>query len=681
MLKHSRILYRIALSAILPLIILAVLAAYEISTKAAVHSEMSRLEPVAAGVTRLSRLVHELQKERGMTTAFLSSKGAQMRSELAEQRKRSDAERAMALGALRELKRSTLTDLAQAAEASDESLGKLDALRGEIDAQTVAAPVAFGRLTETIARQISVITGISNLSTDDDISKAIAAYANVIEGKERAGQERALNAGGIAAGKFELPVFSRGIGLAAAQDGFFAAFRATASPQAIALFGRNMSGPAIDRVHTMRKTIEQGGLTGDLKSLDSKSWFDASTVRIDLLKSVEDGLANDLAALVTGKKADAARALTVASVLMILALLASGGAVVAMARSITRPIGELSTSMTDLAKGDVSTQIGGTDRGDEIGGMARAVAFFKENMIKTNELSAREAEEINRRSLRTARVTELTNEFDSEIGTLLSLLTTASSQLHGTAESLTSTAGETIRQATVVTAASTETSTNVQTVAAAAEELSSSVVEIGRQVSHSSAIAQKAVEEASRTNETVIALSSAAEKIGDVVNLITEIASQTNLLALNATIEAARAGEAGRGFSVVASEVKSLAGQTAKATEEIRTQIAAIQSSSGNAVVAIRAISGTIGTINEIAASIASAVEEQSAATQEIARNVQHAAQGANEISRTISGVSDMAGDTGSSAGQVLSASDDLARQSARMRNQVEGFLAAIKSA
>ena len=40
-----------------------------------------------------------------------------------------------------------------------------------------------------------------------------------------------------------------------------------------------------------------------------------------------------------------------------------------------------------------------------------------------------------------------------------------------------------------------------------------------------------------------------------------------------------------------------------------------------------------------------------------------------------------MAGDTGSSAGQVLSASDDLARQSARMRNQVEGFLAAIKSA
>ncbi len=681
MLKHTKILYRIALSAILPLIIVAALAAYEIASKARVYSEMDRLEPVAAGVTKLSRLVHELQKERGMTSAFLNSKGAQMRSELPEQRKRTDAERAVARPALSELKRAAASNLAMSADRANDVIGKLDALRSEVDAVSIAPPAAVGRLTETIARQIAVITGIANLSTDDDISKAISAYANLIEGKERAGQERALNAGAIAAGKFELPAFSRGIGLAAGQEGFFAAFRASATPQALELFTRTMSGPAIERVDAMRKTIEQGGLTGDLKSLDSKTWFDASTARIDLLKAVEDGLADQLAKTVAMKKADAASALTVASVLMLLALLISGAAVLAMARSITRPIGALSASMTDLANGDVTADIGGTDRRDEIGGMARAVAFFKDNMIRTNELSAREAEEVSRRNQRTARVTQLAGRFEEEIGALLSSLTTASSQLHGTAGALSTTAGETIRQATVVTAASNETSTNVQTVAAAAEELSSSVVEIGRQVSHSATIAQKAVEEAGRTNDTVMALSSAAERIGDVVNLITEIASQTNLLALNATIEAARAGDAGRGFSVVASEVKSLAGQTAKATEEIRAQIAAIQSSSGDAVDAIRAITGTIGTINEIASSIASAVEEQSAATQEIARNVQHAAQGANEISRTISGVTDMAGDTGSSAGEVLSASDDLARQSGKMRDQVENFLAAIKAA
>ncbi|WP_228278090.1 methyl-accepting chemotaxis protein, partial [Acinetobacter nosocomialis] len=68
------------------------------------------------------------------------------------------------------------------------------------------------------------------------------------------------------------------------------------------------------------------------------------------------------------------------------------------------------------------------------------------------------------------------------------------------------------------------------------------ITEIGRQVTHSSRVADNAVAKAAETTEMVTSLAASAEKIGDVLRLISAIASQTNLLALNATIEAARAG-------------------------------------------------------------------------------------------------------------------------------------------
>src|SRR2546428_11794721 len=178
------------------------------------------------------------------------------------------------------------------------------------------------------------------------------------------------------------------------------------------------------------------------------------------------------------------------------------------------------------------------------------------------------------------------------------------------------------QRAAPAAAASDEASGSVNAVAAATEQLASSVAEIGRQVTHSSGVADNAVVKAGQTTEMVESLSAAGEKIGDVLRLIGAIASQTNLLALNATIEAARAGEAGRGFAVVASEVKELASQTAKATEEIAGQVAGMQTATQDSVAAIKTIGGTIGRISEIASTIAAAVEEQGAATQEIARNV-----------------------------------------------------------
>jgi methyl-accepting chemotaxis protein len=353
-----------------------------------------------------------------------------------------------------------------------------------------------------------------------------------------------------------------------------------------------------------------------------------------------------------------------------------------VARGIARPIQHMTDAMRRLAAGDTQVEVPAIGRRDEIGSIAEAVEVFKQNAIEKQALETAQVENEKRTAEEKRRsMNELAATFEANVGQLVQSLSSAAASMQDTARSMSLNADETNSQANVVATASKQTSSNVQTVASATEQLSSSIAEIGHQVSQSTKIAGKAVEDARRTDSTAQTLAAGAQKIGDIVTLIQNIAGQTNLLALNATIEAARAGDAGKGFAVVASEVKSLASQTAKATTEIASQITAIQASSEDAVAAIQGIIETISEIDKIATTIAAAVEEQGAATREIARNVQEAARGTEEVSTTISCVQHAANETGTAANQVLGAADQLSHQATDLTSQVNQFLENVKAA
>jgi len=348
---------------------------------------------------------------------------------------------------------------------------------------------------------------------------------------------------------------------------------------------------------------------------------------------------------------------------------------------VSTPIRAMTAAMSRLAQHDLTTEIVGIERKDEVGQMAGAVQVFKTSMIETDRLKAEQEEAQRLAAARSTLVDQLTRAFDTKVQGVVQTVASQATQMQASAQSMSATAEESTKQAGAVAAASEESAANVQTVASAAEELSSSIAEIGRQVSHSSQIAATAVTEAAKANDMVQGLLSASQKIGEIVALINEIADQTNLLALNATIEAARAGEAGKGFAVVAAEVKNLATQTSRATEEIGAQITSVQGATQNAVNAIASIGKTIGEIDQISAAIAAAVEQQGAATQEIARNVEEAAKGTQEVSSNIGGVTEAANSTGAVANQVLASARSLTEQSGELRNLVQTFLTEVKAA
>ncbi len=280
---------------------------------------------------------------------------------------------------------------------------------------------------------------------------------------------------------------------------------------------------------------------------------------------------------------------------------------------------------------------------------------------------------------RTRARREMAQAFESNVGVVITSLTSAVEKIGDVSVSLKDYASENQALAATVAAAAEQASANVQTVASAAEELSASVEEIARQVHASSEKTYSASEEAKNASHTIDTLKAGSETIGQVVKLISDIAEQTNLLALNATIEAARAGEAGKGFAVVASEVKSLAKQTATATGEIGTQIQNIQGNTGSTVKAVTEISTTIRSLHEIAATIASATEEQTAATTEISRNIQEASAGTQEVSRNIGRVNETAAGTLSHVENLEHESRHLAEVVEQLRSQSEAFVQQIQ--
>jgi methyl-accepting chemotaxis protein len=679
---NARIAIKIALACVVPLVGLTIALTLVVLSAWTQARSAGEVLAVAEFAETASRAVHELQRERGLSTGFLASKGAEFGTGLNNQRGESDRRVAEFRRAASEAaEHFGATRMPARIEGAAKLLDTLTQTRRDVSELKGAVADIAGAYTRSIASLLAIVDTMNDLATDVQMVHAISTYTAALWAKELSGRERASGNAGFVSGRFEPAGLRAFLSLGAAQEEQIALIRRYGTAMQQDALKALLASEAFADVAKMRDAAVASIATGAIAGVSGPAWFKAATARIDDMKKLEDGFAVDLRNLTAEVAGRANRTLIMTlSTAIALVLLVAAIAFVC-ARSITVPIGTLVQTMLALAGGNSSVNIIGIDRKDEVGDMTRAVAVFRDNAIERARLEQTATQEQATRQARQRAVEELIDRFRAGVTEMLNVVGDNASRVDATANALCGVASDASHQATSAASASEEASTNVQTIATAAEELACSIREIGQQVEQTSAVVVQATEMAEASNGEIASLATAAERIGNVVDLIQAIAAQTNLLALNATIEAARAGEAGKGFAVVAAEVKSLATQTAEATEEIAQHVALIQTSTGKSVDSIRTITSTMRSINEHAAAIASAIEQQSAATREISQNVQMAARGTEELTQNISSVTQAIGTTNRSAEDMLTAAGELSARSTSLKDEVNTFLKKVASA
>ena len=350
MLKNLTVSKKLVLIALFPMLGLIGFAGIMTNEKITQLSSSSQLLKYIEIVGEMSSVIHNLQKERGLSVIFVKKEHDEKSTNaLSTQRNESDK---VMKSLFENTQSEALKSLSGLTNSLTESRKKVDSTKIVDDVST-----DYANLIQSI---LNVIYLANQSITDNVAMKRAGTHFGFLSMKERTGRTRARIASILGEGKSDLPNVLKASANISAFEVALNQFKQLATPEQIAFYDTTVSGKAVDEVERIKKLVLTSPLDVEL-GVDANHWFEVMTERINLMKTVEDKLAGDLQAVAQSLKNNAMTQLMVSLGVIVLVLLATLLIIRAIIRQIMNELGGepsyAASIVNEVANGNLSVHV------------------------------------------------------------------------------------------------------------------------------------------------------------------------------------------------------------------------------------------------------------------------------------------------------------------------------------
>lgn len=346
-------------------------------------------------------------------------------------------------------------------------------------------------------------------------------------------------------------------------------------------------------------------------------------------------------------------------------------------KELLAPIIKVSEQMKVLAQGEFHQELDLRVDESEVGEMARAIAFMKNNFANmiteiSDILRSMGAGNYNVSVKQEyvgefVKIKESFEQIITDMKGVLSTLQAAASEIDAGSSQLSHAAVDLAEGCTVQAGQVSEVANLIEQMTISMEQKAQdaqNTVQISTDAGETLLVGNAKMQE---LKKAIGDISACSEQIRTIIETIEDIASETNLLSLNASIEAARAGEAGRGFAVVAEQVKNLAEESTRAAGKTRDLIQTTIEAVDKGILIADETAGNMEEVMEGAKAATDMMSQMADALREEANKMQ-------DIDRSIAKVAEIVDNNSAASEETAAVSEEQTAQVAMMVQMIDKF-------